>query len=215
MENLVELLPLLFVAAYYLLRARSRAAQQRQARERQTAPQEPLIGAAEEREPTPFQSFLRQVEDAMAEAVGETPERSAPERETDKPLEVERAPAPSALPAPPAKPVRPAAPAPEFRAPAGSFDAARPVSHERHGFGAQNPLSEESFERRPDGAPAPRPRTDYDPHRLHDRPRRTPAPPLTVAHWRRRLADPEAAREAFVLQTIFGERGGRARETRQ
>ena len=203
MESLLELLPLLFVAAYYLLRARSRAAQQRQARQRQTAPQEPLIDG--EREPTPFQSFLQQVEDAVAEAAGE-----APERETDQRLEVERAPAPSPLPAPPVEPVRPA---PEFRAPAGSFDSIRPTSHERHGFGAENPLSEETFERLPP-QPAPRPeRAAYDPHALAARQRSAPGP-LTVADWRRRLADPAAAREAFVLQTIFGERGGRARETR-
>ena len=206
MDSLLELLPLLFVAAYYLLRARSRAAQQRQARQRQTAPQEPLIDG--EREPTPFQSFLQQVESAMAEAAGE-----APARETDQRLEVEREPLPSPLPAPPAKPVRPAPP-PEFRAPIGSFDSVRPPSHERHGFGAENPLSEETFEHLPP-QPAPRrERAAYDPHDLAARQRSAPRR-LTVADWRRRLADPAAAREAYVLQTIFGERGGRARETRR
>lgn len=217
MDALVELLPLLLIAAYYLLRARHRAQRQRQAR--REAPQEPLVSGGERREvdlsePTPFQQFLQQVEEAMAEAVGDELDRKA-DRETDRPLEVEVAPSPAPLPAPPAKPVRPPAPTYEFRAPAGSFDVARPTDHERHGFGAENPLSEESFERRPPGAPAPVTRPDVDPHELRPRP---PAPPArrmpTVADWRRRLTDPAAAREAFVLQTIFGERGGRARDPR-
>lgn len=200
MDELLELLPLLFIAGYYLLRGRQRAAQKRV---RQEAPQRPLIEGeepAEEPRLTPFQQFLQQIDEAVAEAAGESVEKPPP-----PPAE-----APSPLPAPPAKPVRPAAPmrpAPEFRAVAGSFDAKVPTDHVRHGFGSDNPLSEGAFERRPPQAPRPASRPPLDPHGLgtadpQPASRRTP-------DWRTRLQDPEAAREAFVLQTIFGPRGGR------
>lgn len=206
MEGLVELLPLLFVAAYYLLRGRQRAAQKR---ERQEAPQQALISdgveGAHERvsEPTPFQRFLQQMEEAVSEAAGEP-------LETDKRLEVETNPLPSPLPAPPTKPVRPTAlqTASSFQAPTGSFDSSRPVDHDWHGFGDENPLSEQAFEKRPSQQPAPAGRRPvYDPHELAPQPSRL-AEPADV-DWRRRLRDPVTAREAFLLQTIFGPRGGR------
>lgn len=192
MEGLAELLPLLFVAAYYLLRGRQRVSQQRQ---RQEAPQQPLIGdgpdGARDRvsEPTPFQQFLRQVEEAVAEAAGEP-------LETDKQLEVETTAAPSPLPAPPTKPVRPAPleTSTEFIAPAGSFDSAHPVDPEGHGFEFAPPISVPSSEPRVRPTPPPR------------------RPEPAAVDWQRRLRDPVAAREAFLLQTIFGPRGGRHRE---
>lgn len=199
MEGLVDLLPLLLIAAYYLLRGRKRTEQRRK-----KAPQTPLVGrtASEPQGLTPFQQFMQQIEDAVAEASGESLDETS-ELEPPKPV-------PSPLPAPPAKPVRPA---PEFRAVGGSFDAPRPVDHVQHGFGAENPLSEESFERRSPQAPQQRSRGPLpDPHGL--RQKSEPASVPGTAHWRAKLRDPKAAREAFVLQTIFGSRGGRRADGR-
>ena len=196
MEGLVDLLPLLFVAAYYLLRARRRAEQRQQANPT-PRPQEHM--ASESKGPTPFQQFLAQIEDAVAEASEGAPREEAPPK-PPKAL-------PTPLPAPPAKPVRPA---PEFRAVEGSFDAPAPVDHGRHGFGPGNPLSEEQFERRPPQAPRPTRRGPLpDPHKLRPKPKAAPAPIPGLSHWRTKLRDPKAARDAFVLQTIFGPRGGR------
>ena len=237
MDALIELLPLLAVAAYYLLRGRQRANAKRAPDAMQAAegerPARP--GRGGERAPTPFQSFMEQMEEALAEAAGE-PEggRSQPEgrrRQPDDPtrrtegetgpdtapvaerepirVEVDRTPTPSPLPAPP---LRPAAPAPEFRAVAGSFSGTRPVDHERHGlaapsapqFGSESPLSEERFERGGRRA-SDAARRGHDPHGL----RRPPAPRRRRTDWRAKLRDPQAARDAFVLQTLFGPRGGR------
>ncbi len=201
MEGLVDLLPLLAVAAYYLLRARRRAGQRQQANPR-TPPEARTI--SEPKGPTPFQQFMQQIEDAVAEASGET-------LEVDHPPEPPNA-IPTPLPAPPAKPVRPA---PEFHSAQGSFDAPAPVDHVRHGFGADNPLSEETFEQRPAQSLAPLHKGPLpDPHGLQERRASDPAPIPGVPHWRAKLRDPKAAREAFVLQTIFGARGGRRTDQR-
>ena len=197
MDALVDLLPLLFVGAYYLLSARRKARIRKADRQRAEAPQEALIpdgattGSAS-RESTPFQSFLEQLEEAMAEAGGvENDDRPSP-REDPRPVEV--------------VPAEPAAVPTEFHTPPGSFDAAQPVDHEAHGFGAANPFSEEAFEKAPAFAPKRAPSgATYDPHGLQPPPRRAGRP---APNWRRRLRDPDAAREAFVLQTLFGPRGG-------
>ena len=202
MDALVDLLPLVFIGLYYLLAARRRARIQKAERRRDEAPQEALVtsdGTASgttPAEPTPFESFLEQLEVAMAEAGGvDAPERPDSEEEPR-----------------PASPVAedPSARTPEFHAPAGSFDAPQPVDHEAHGFGDANPFSEERFERAP-AFVAERPPADatYDPHGLRRpsvAPRRASRP---ATDWRRRLQDPQAARDAFLLQTIFGPRGGR------
>ena len=209
MDALLELLPLLAVAAYYLLRGRQRANAKRAPDAMQEAGGE-RAGRGGERGPTPFESFMQQMEEALAEAAGE-PERGqtgpdtppVSEREPIR-VEVDRTPTPSPLPAPP---LRPAAPTPEFRAVSGSFSGTNPVDHERHGFGFESPFSEEPFEqgRRPASDAA---RRRYDPHDLKRPPR--PAPQSRGRdHWRGRLRDPQAARDAFVLQTLFGPRGGR------
>ncbi len=206
MEGLIDLLPLLFIGAYYLLRARSRSKQQKRA----VAPQQELVSDGEPRRESPFQSFMSQIEDAMAEAAGE-------------PIDPDPAPA---LP-PPALPpaVSTSATVPdlaaadaEFHPTLGSFDSAAPVDHEAHGFGPDNPLSEEAFEQRPaffqplDSAlPASSPR-EYDPHGLRQRAGAGPGP---TADWRQRLESPQAAQDAFVLQTVFGPRGGRLAEHRR
>lgn len=210
MDGLAELIPLLLVAAYYLLQGRRRAAQRRAAQQRQEAPQEPLVTEEETARPgsSPFQQFLEQLEEAMAEAAGEP----GPEAETASAPEVDRSPPPEIAPPPPVVPTRlpPAPPRyePEFRAVEGSFDSATPTDHGQHGFGIDNPLSEESFERRPAFSLSRRgPGRAYDPHGLG----RRPAPPRGApeSDLQTRLRDPKTARDAFVLQTIFGPRGGR------
>ena len=199
MDALVDLLPLVFVGLYYLLSARRRARVRKAERQRTEAPQEALVASdgpargATASAPTPFQSFLEQLEEAMAEAGGvDTPARAVVEEpQRPSPPQIARAPAPT----------------PEFHAVAGSFDAARPVDHEAHGFGDANPLSEERFERAPAFVPARPPAgATYDPHGLRRPPR---SGSRRATDWRRRLQDPEAARDAFLLQTIFGPRGGR------
>lgn len=194
METLIEFLPLLAIAAYYLLRGRQRAKAKR-------APEQ-MQEAEGERRPTPFQSFMEQVEEALAEASGEPPVGTPPVSEREPiAVEVERSAPPSPLPAPP---LRPAAPTPEFSAVRGSFSSASPVDHEAHGFGVASPFSEERFER--GGAPTSDvARRRHDPHDLHP----APAPRAGRPDWRARLRDPQAARDAFVLQTLFGPRGGR------
>ena len=195
MDSLIDLLPLVFVGLYYLLAGRRRAKQQRV-----EAPQQELVQDREPRAPTPFQSFLNQLEGAMAEAAGEPLDRPEPPRQEPIP---EPAPVASAAPSVSLADA-------EFRPAAGSFDSARPVSHEAHGFGAANPLSEESFEQAPAfSARAPSGRPGYDPHGLHSREPRSSTP---RADWRARLNDPKAAQDAFLLQTVFGPRGGRRAE---
>lgn len=199
MDQIIELLPLLAVAAYYLLRGRQRAKAKQGPQPGAAAP--PMEGT---RGPTPFQSFMEQMEEALAEAAGEPEDqRGAPgERQAREPITVavDRSTPATPLPAPP---LGPSVPTPEFRAVPGSFSSPSPVDHERHGFGMGSPLSEERFERRRRPA-SDDARRGYDPHGLRPPPARRGR-----GGWSARLRDPEAARDAFVLQTIFGRRGGR------
>lgn len=217
MESLVDLLPLLFVGAYYLLAGRRRAKLKKAQRERDTAPQEELVSDAGPREPSPFRSFLDQIEGAMAEAAGEPSPADQP-----RPVTAPAGPPPAVSAPVSSGPslagTSPSAPAldiadAEFTPVSGSFDSRAPVDHVAHGFGADNPLSEEAFERASAfggrRAPSAAERRSYDPHGLQ--PARTSPP----ADWRRRLSDPQAARDAFVLQTVFGPRGGRRAEHRR
>ncbi len=181
MEGLADLLPLLFIGLYYLLSARRKARVRKAAQNRVEAPQTELV-PDEAQTSTPFQSFLDQLEQAMQDANGVSVAEDAPAPEADLPTATS-----------------------EFHAVTGSFDAPDAVDHEVHGFGSDNPLSEERFEKAP-AFTQPRsasPRS-YDPHGLS----RPPVSATARATWRRRLRDPEAARDAFVLQTIFGPRGG-------
>ena len=189
MESLVDLLPLLFIGLYYLLSNRRKAAAKQAARQHVEAPQTELV-SDEADAPTPFQSFLQQLEEAMAESAGGLPSESSP--------------------VPTETPVLPPRQTPEFvgqefHAVPGSFDSSSAVDHERHGFSDDNPLSEEAFELQPAFAPVRRSASrEYDPHGLQ----RKSAPRPTLSDWKSRLQDPRAARDAFVLQTIFGARGG-------
>lgn len=218
MEGLAELVPLLLVAAYYLLQGRRRA--QRQRAERQTAPQRPLIDE-EPRGPTPFQQFMEQMEAAMAEAAGESigTKPTEPDEIPEPRPERRRGGTPAIpAPAPPVLPTRlpPAPPRhePEFQSVLGSFDSARPSDHEAHGFGAVNPLSEQRFEEIESPSIGRRARREtYDPHGLEQPPPPKPTG-ARLGGFRRRLRDPQAARDAFVLQTIFGPRGGRRSDRR-
>ena len=205
MEALVEFLPLLFIILYYFVAGRRRAKLRKEAarRQAQAAEGQPIggDGSATEAEASPFQQFLEQLEDAIAEAEGKK-----------EPVEI-APPAPPPLPTQPPDVIPPqptvrrpvvSVQASEFRALEGSFDDVAPTDHEAHGFGVENPLSEEVFEQSPVFAQrAPRSRS-HDPHGL--RPRR---PATRGTSWRRQLEDPDAAKDAFVLQTIFGKRGGR------
>ena len=209
MDALIELLPLLFVAAYYLLGARRRAAQQREAHKQAKAPQRELI-SDEPREASPFESFLTQLEEAMAEANGITP--TPEERKSGGILDDDILPEPEPLPVVPAAPpvTRPQVSlGPEFKPVAGSFDSLAPTIHEKHGFGSENPLSEETFEQSGSSTRRSARLKAYDPHGL--RPRPIPAPSDSLFS---RLHDPKTARDAFVLQTIFGPRGGRRGDRR-
>ena len=218
-ESLVDLLPLLFIGLYYLLAGRRRANQKRAQQRAQAPDREPVVGR-EAREPSPFESFLGQLEEAMAEAAGEPDgQRSQPLSPDPPPVEPARLPEPRPTPTVPSLEATDA----EFRPASGSFDSTAPVDHVAHGlaapsapqFGPGNPLSEESFERAPALAePAGAPSRDYDPHGLRRREpaRPTRRRPTAGADWRRRLADPQAAQDAFVLQTVFGTRGGRRAE---
>ena len=208
MDALIDFLPLLFVGAYYLLAGRRRAQQKRAMRERAQSPDDsPLADDAPRdappREATPFRSFLEQIEEAMAEAAGEPGPDPHPE-----PLAVQ----PVVEPLPEATSAPGLGRAPEFHPVSGSFDSLAPVDHAAHGFGADNPLSEEAFEAAPaHGAPSPGGDRGYDPHGLRP-------PPKTGRRrrdWQARLNDPQAAQDAFLLQTVFGPRGGRRAEHRR
>ena len=196
MDSLAELVPLLLVGAYYLLQGRRRAARRRAADAPPAASGEAPTASA----PTPFQQFVAQINEAMAEAAGE-PAEAAPPPVTEPPRRPETV-------------QRPPLPAREFHAVPGSFDDVAPVDHTAHGFGPDNPLSEEQFERAPAFEARPRTRRGgYDPHGLlaAPPPERTASP---LADLRARLRDPAAARESFLLQTIFGPRGGRRSDPR-
>ena len=193
MEGLVDLLPLLFIGAYYLLAGRRRAQRQKAAQQRRPEGQ-PVV--SEERSETPFQSFLAQLEEAMAEAAN--PGSSVP-----APSEAETVELP------------PAPPAPDLEADsaleAATFERGGPNPHERHGFGSENPLSEEVFEQQPAFTETARAVTPvYDPHGV-----RQPGSRAERTEWQQRLSDPKAAQDAFVLQTVFGPRGGRQAESRR
>ena len=79
-----------------------------------------------------------------------------------------------------------------------------------HGFGYENPLSEEAFESMPalSGSVARRDTPSaFDPHQL----KTSPEPRRRRSRWTERLASSSGAREAFVLKTIFERPGGRGR----
>ena len=98
---------------------------------------------------------------------------------------------------------------PEFHSSEAPVDESAGFQHDAHGFGYQNPLSEQSFESLPAFAGAPRRDRSkkHDPHRL----KKSAAPPKPTSKWTKRLASPSRAREAFVLKTIFERPGGRGR----
>ena len=173
MDVLAEFLPFLLLILYAVLRA---------LRGRKASPQQPA--------PLP---------DADVD------ERTSPQRtdldELARHLEalVSGRPIETATPPPPPKPQR----VPEFHnaeAPVNENDS---FQHQQHGFGPENPYSEESFERQPAFVRTRRSidLAAFDPHDLK---KRTPvAPPPPASRWTKHLADPKRAREAFVLQTIL------------
>ena len=195
-EGLADLLPLLFIAAYWLVRQfRGASAKARRGAPPAASPQP----SGSETARTPFEELMLQLERALEEP---QEKEQTPEPELDAPARpvkrhAERPPAPRAAPRPPrAVPIG-------FDAPGGddAIGDYEGFEHERHGFGRENPLSEEVFESRPRFAPRPAgPTPRYDPHELR---RAAPAPRRSAVSWADRLRDPAAAREALVLKTIF------------
>ncbi len=130
----------------------------------------------------------------------------------------------SSVPAPPRSEtveLPPAPPAPDLEADsaleAATFERGGPNPHERHGFGGENPLSEEAFEQQPAFTPTTRAVTPvYDPHGLgRSGSDGQSGDEVQPTDWQQRLNDPKAAQDAFVLQTVFGPRGGRQAESRR
>ena len=177
--------------------------------------------------PTPFQEALRQIRESLEEA----------QREQDglPPASPSPASSPPDRPAPARMPTRvPTSKVPTSKVPTSSVPKStvpKPTAlstkrslqptgfqresafqrnapaHERHGFGRENPLSEESFERRAafGAQPAKKKRAAYDPHGL--RPIAAPAPPtvaMTPETLLARLRRADSAREAAVLVEILG-----------
>ena len=143
MDALADFLPLLFVLVYFLLGARRRKAH-REKQQQILDSADPTIAtqnAAKQKRSTPFQEFIRQMEEAMQEASGE-PVRAAPEAETVS--------APPAVPVPEARALPPERPS-AFHAMGSferelSFEQAKRPPHEIHSFGPDSPFSEEAFE---------------------------------------------------------------------
>jgi len=133
---------------------------------------------------------------------GQTPQSAQPQTDFDelaRHLEslISGSPVEAKPPPPPPEPRY----EPEFHSSEVEIDEAASFQHQQHGFGAENPLSEESFERQPAFAPTRRSaKTSFDPHALKRQPEVPKAP---ASNWRTRLADPKRAREAVVLQTIL------------
>ena len=182
-----DLLPLLAIGAYWLVRA------MRSSKRKQGGPRPAPTGA---KAPSPFEQLMLQLEEALDTPRDEAPAdaAAAPERSGEPPRPVER------------QAARPPAPRPPRAVPTSFDDAGigdyEGFDHDRHGFGQENPLSEEAFERRPRFAPRPTtPPRRYDPHGLAPAPK--PPPRRRAVSWATRLRDPAAAREALVLKTIF------------
>ena len=185
MEWLESLLPLVIFAIYFLSRLRKAARQP----QRQPAPQDPHL--------------VTQTPEAREEAADGAPSPPPTERPAtpfealvQQIQEAAREAARDTMGEP-----RPEPPEPEFQ-PVGAFE------HEAHGFGPDNPFSEEAFEQMPRGADIAEHATghlDYDPHDAlpdvtpHTEPTPRAAPHPLVARLRR----PSTAREAVVLREIL------------
>ncbi len=119
-------------------------------------------------------------------------------------------PEPTPVPSVSSKPL-PAQPRPLFPRPVREpeFHSLGAFEHDEHGFGKSNPLSEETFER---GAPSAK--TGRAAKRIKPKPLEEIdlTAPIKVkedgessrSHLTRMLKDPARARDAFVLQEVFG-----------
>ena len=194
MDFPVELLYFLFLAVYFVLGALRKSQQRKRQRAPGPAGGDPTTIQA----PTPFEEFVRQMEESMREASG-LPAQPEPE-----PIEVgpQDPPLPSPMPVPTRRPVTGLSREPEFRdigsfAGESVFESERTPAHERHSFGLDRPFSEEAFERLERG----RDITE------HAHPSLAPLPPARrpsrAENWRDRLTDPKHAQDALVLKEIF------------
>lgn len=190
----IELLYLLFVGLYFLFGV----FRKQNERKRKAAQASGEIAPGKARAPTPFQEFMEQMEEAIREANGEPP--ATPEREVV--IEVPETPEaiPSPMPVPTSRPVVAAGSRePEFHAIGGferesGFEGARRSPHEEHGFGLDQPFSEERFEQLARGR-------DITEH-AHA-PLAPLDPPARESKWSAMLQHPESAQDAFVLAQIF------------
>lgn len=154
----------------------SRLGKNRQRQGRAAAPSAPRTEPEAQAAPTSFEELIRQIQKAAEET-----------RTAQKPT--------------PAAP-RPSRPAPP---PIGSdFRLVGGFEHEEHGFGPENPFSDENFERLPRGLDV----TEHAPGHLSYDPHGIPRTPATPAPKRRhplaeRLRTPGSAREAFALREIL------------
>jgi hypothetical protein len=199
-EALFEFLPIIIFVIYAVLRSRRAAEQKRLAQ-----------GGAPADKPGSLQQILQQIEEAMAEANGETepPVQAAP-----LPAErIESAERSRTTPArPPSRaPAFASQPADEFRSPVRDVFA-----HDAHGFGTQNPYSEPVFQRVAPHQDAPASasnRLSFNPHMRNAGllPLPNTTAPRRAAVLAERLRHPDAARDAIVLNAIFQRPGAPGR----
>lgn len=160
-----------------------------------------IFGGKQQPKPKPIPpsegTTSREIEDPLAEALRQIREALGEDEETSGNPDEEPY-APQFEPEP-----RPASKfKPEFR-PLGEFE------HEAHGFGRENPISEEVFEQRPAFVTAPatkpirvKPQEAVDlTTPLEVTKAATPAASTGIAQM---LRDPKQARDAFVLYEVFG-----------
>ena len=195
MEWLESLFPLLLLLIYFLARARKRAAK-RQAAAAET-PTAETPGVQQPKRPTPFQEILRQIQEAAEQPQAEKARAEQQEQASGAPNTVVATSSPEVvLPQPP--------PAPSLDKP--DFHKQGEFEHDEHGFGAENPFSEERFEIQPASPPPPAHapgHLDYDPHESLGR---TSAPsiqgrkphPLVKS-----LQNSSGLKEALILKEIL------------
>ena len=180
MEFLVEFFPILLFVLYAVLRAISA----RSKGANPNAAPEGRADAPERPQPTGLDELTRHLELLVGGDLQSEPQRPKPKPEPRY--------------------------EPEFQSSEAAIDESASFRHEEHGFGRENPLSEQVFESMPalSGSVARRDTPGvFDPHAL----KKTAEPSRTRSRWRERLASSSGAREAFVFKTIFERPGGRGR----
>ncbi len=192
MEWLESLLPLLLLLIYFLAQVRKRGAARKAAAKTPTVetPTSETPGVQASRKLTPFQEIIRQIQEAAEQAQAEqqapTPATANTVAETP---EVVLPPQPSAL-----------------SLERSDFHNLGGFEHDEHGFGQENPFSEENFENQPASPPPPAHapgHLDYDPHESlwgRSAPSITGRKPNPVI---KRLQSSSGLKEALILKEIL------------